>query len=69
MPMYCFKCKKCEEIFEEIVSLKDIEETEGKIDCPLCKKKLSAERQIVNPKHFKHISWSTWRVTEDARKV
>lgn len=58
MPLYTMKCtkEKCGCEFDEFIKL---EELDKEVRCPECKEK--AERLIVNPKHFKHLSWASWR--------
>ena len=56
MPIYQFKCTKCNYEFEDSVLVKDLKT----VQCPECQELV--EVVIVNPKHYKHISWSKWRV-------
>lgn len=37
MPNYTFKCNKCENKFNENLSIKEMEEGVKKISCPKCK--------------------------------
>ena len=36
MPKYDFKCKKCSELFEVMMSIKELEEDSPKKRCPKC---------------------------------
>ena len=56
MALYQFQCTKCNHEFEDSVPVNDIKT----VKCPECKE--PAEVVIVNPRHYKHLSWSTWRV-------
>jgi putative FmdB family regulatory protein len=58
MPLYSFKCsnEKCQEQFDEKVSLTELDTKE--IKCPKCESK--AERLFVGPK-ISHTSWAFWR--------
>jgi len=58
--LYDFKCtdKECGEKFEKSIKLEDVEDTV--VLCPKCHEK--AERLITNPKHYKHLSWASWKV-------
>lgn len=44
MPRYSFKCKECEEIWEEWLKMKDCEKPERKA-CPKCKAKRGSVRR------------------------
>lgn len=61
MPLYDFQCNACNHEFEENVKLDEYEEDKYCVSCPECGA-CGPERKIVNPKHYKHLSWSTWRV-------
>ncbi|HPF69631.1 MAG TPA: zinc ribbon domain-containing protein [Candidatus Krumholzibacteria bacterium] len=37
MPLYEFTCRKCGHVFEELLSLADVQA--GKVACPACKSK------------------------------
>lgn len=57
--LYEFKCDKCEEVQEQLVS-----NTEGKAEDP-CKKcdadPKNLQQVIANSLHGKHFSWSRWQ--------
>lgn len=56
MPLYQFKCVNCSNEFEDQVK---VDEREN-VKCPACDNK--TEVVIVNPQHYRHLSWSTWQV-------
>jgi putative FmdB family regulatory protein len=57
MPLYDFQCQECELVFEDQLPL---EELDKEIWCPECEGE--TERLLVNPRHYKHLSWSTWNI-------
>lgn len=61
MPLYDFKCCKCDNEFEENVKLESIDKN-VKVKCPKCSG--SSKRLITNPKHYKHLSWSSWNINK-----
>jgi len=60
MPLYNVKCIDCGEVFEESIKLEYFKDDKHLVECPKCKSSLT-EVLISNPKHFKHLSWTTWR--------
>ena len=50
-------CTKCSEVYEEWIKS---EEDINTMTCPKCN--ASLKKIISNPKHYKHVSWSQWRV-------
>jgi len=58
--LYDFECTNCHHQFEAQVKLQDLEESDGCVDCPQCHH--PAIRKITNPRHYKHISWASWRL-------
>lgn len=52
-----FVCEKCGHEFEELVKRSEIDQ----VRCPKCQVG-SAQQVLANPKHGKHVSWSSWRV-------
>jgi len=63
MPLYDFQCtnQDCGHEFEELVKLDDIDDS-GCVNCPECH--MPAIRKISNPGHYKHRTWSEWRMGE-----
>jgi putative FmdB family regulatory protein len=59
MPLYELKClnKDCEYEFVEQHKLAEVEEAE----CPECGSQAKIEMR-TNPLHYRHVSWSTWRM-------
>lgn len=55
MPLYDFKCTKCDKEFDQQVKLDEAD----KVKCSCGGK---AKRLISNPSHYKHLSWSKWRM-------
>lgn len=57
---YDFQCTVCGYQFEHLLDRKEIKE--GLIETPCEKCKGVAKTVISNPRHYKHASWSTWRM-------
>jgi len=59
MPLYDFKCKKCDNEFEEQCKI----DNRKKVKCPNCKSR-SLEQIFIKPIP-KHLSWGLWKVGEN----
>jgi len=62
--LYDFKCTSCNHVFEVTQTLAEHDDGSGTVDCPECH--MPAISTISNPRHYRHLSWSSWNVGDSS---